>query len=162
MRLLITLMALGCSVALAAPKPIPELKIEAGNAVVDRVLIGEHLTAATEMRVPFVILVPAGGEYTVELWVESGGTGEKATLLRTATFSVEAGPKGESVKIEGTHTARQRARRGMKSQGEPPLPDMIGYTGWSYQLVLKSGKKVVSTTAFMNVGRSGQDRHVAE
>jgi hypothetical protein len=140
---------------LAAPRlaPKPEfvshdgaggnVATEYDGALLDKNFAGQVRRAVdVELVVNFAVRGPAGDKYTVELWVEANGTGEKARLISRQEVTLRA-PEG----AKGRFSPRCLDR--IKDRKRPPddfLQQPYIGSGWSYRLLLKRGKDVVADT----------------
>lgn len=88
--------------------------------------------------------------YTVELYVEGNGTGERAILVQSATVTTDQPPGG---------TANGTLRAGTESSGITSialLPNVGKGKGWAFCLVLKEGERIVADTGFSWVRYPGK------
>lgn len=145
MRSVLVLAALTLSAAVpAAPRLPPEPSVSS-EAEVYRALVGPAEIAKTEMRVTFAVHGKKGATYTVELYVEASGTGEKAEWVRTATVRPDGRPKDEQGTATGEFKLRSRSLDEAESAARPHLPNPSSSLNWSYLLLLKEGKQIVAS-----------------
>ena len=100
-------------------------------------LIGPENIANTEMKMSFAIRGKKGTTYTVELYVEAEGTGEKAEWLRSATLVPDGRAEGEEGTARDEFKLRSRFPDEPASATLPHLPFARSNYGWSILLVIR-------------------------
>lgn len=100
----------------------------------------------TKLEVDYTLRAP-GGKYVVELYVETGGTGEKATLLDSKEVVVEPPPGQDLRSVDGKFYRHEadRNKAQLDAGAKRFLAAQVG-SGWSYRLVLRRGNSVVADT----------------
>jgi hypothetical protein len=95
----------------------------------------------------FAVSGPAGGVYTVELYVEANSTGEKAKLIDRLEITIPGARDGATGKARCQFDRHQLDRIiGRKKVGIDHLPQPIIGSGWSYRLVLKREDQTLADT----------------
>jgi|SRR5262245_2721250 len=128
----------------AAPRlPVPVtiecVEVEAKYALVDEFAC-EIITAN------FLITGKPSTAYTVELYVEKNGTGERPTLVQTVSVTTD-GPRDR--RVGSARGAIKAGTESSKIPGPNPLPNVGKGQGWAYCLILKDGKSVVANTSYL-------------
>jgi hypothetical protein len=121
---------------------------EYDGALLDKKFAGQVRRAVdVELVVNFAVRGPAGDNYTVELWVEANGTGEKARLISQQEVTLRAPEGAKEGQAKGRFSPRclDRIKDRKRSPDDFLQQPYIG-SGWSYRLLLKRGKDVVADT----------------
>ena len=110
-------------------------------------------TVTEQFFVSFIVVGRKSTVYTVELFVEGNGAGEKAILVQAIIVTTDNGIGAESGATHGAMKAGTRDA-GIKCLAE--LPNVGKGEGWSFSLVLKDGKEVMARTNYCWVLYAGR------
>jgi hypothetical protein len=147
---------------LAAPRLVPKPSFESAKAEVYPIYIGPMEIGKIELKASYSIRGKKGSKYVIELYLEVDSTGEKATMLRSTTVTLNGRPTDEEGTANGEFKVRSRLPDEAESSTHPDLPYPLSARLWSFFLVMREGNHVIACTASEFVPFIRKPIHVPE